>query len=294
MKLNFYSKTSILLLVIGLTSCGGGNDKESIDKEALDPTASLNTNFDGKIFSIPSPVQTAMLIKDLKLPFDGNMLNAVENSKNYSTEFSQAINLGIYGTDLGYCALYEQKNNALKYLSVVEKITGELGLEGAFDKNFMSRFEKNSENQDSMVVIVSDAFRKADYFLKNAKRKSTSSLILAGGWIESMHFACKMSAQSNNSKIKERIGEQQQTLNTMIEILKEYNKSKQNDALITSLSDLKTDFDKIVIEYTYVAPKTDVKNKTTILQNELKVSISKELLTSISEKINAIRESVIK
>jgi hypothetical protein len=66
----------------------------------------------------------------------------------------------------------------------------------------MSRFEKNSENQDSMVVIVSDAFRKADYFLKNAKRKSTSSLILAGGWIESMHFACKMSAQSNNSKIK--------------------------------------------------------------------------------------------
>jgi hypothetical protein len=294
MKLNFYSTTSILLLVIGLSSCGGENNKESIDKEALDPTASLNTNFDGKIFSIPSPVQTAMLIKDLKLPFDGNMLNAVENAKNYSTEFSQAINLGIYGTDLGYCALYEQKNNALKYLSVIEKITGQLGLEGAFDKNFMSRFEKNSENQDSMVVIVSDAFRKADYFLKNAKRKSTSSLILAGGWIESMHFACKMSAQSNNPKITERIGEQQQTLNTMIEILEEYNKSKQNDALIASLTDLKTDFDKIVIEYTYVAPKTDAKNKTTTLQNELKVSISKELLSSISEKINTIRESVIK
>jgi hypothetical protein len=294
MKLNFYSSTSILLLVIGLSSCGGEKNKESIDKEALDPTASLNTNFDGKIFSIPSPVQTAMLIKDLKLPFDGNMLNAVENAKNYSTEFSQSINLGIYGTDLGYCALYEQKNNALKYLSVIEKITGQLGLEGAFDKNFMSRFEKNSENQDSMVVIVSDAFRKADYFLKNAKRKSTSSLILAGGWIESMHFACKMSAQSNNRKITERIGEQQQTLNTMIEILEEYNKSKQNDALIASLTDLKKDFDKIVMEYTYVAPKTDAKNKTTTLQNELKVSISKELLSSISEKINVIRESVIK
>jgi hypothetical protein len=294
MKLNFYSITFTVLSIIGLNSCGGNDSKESLNKEALDPTASLNTNFDGKIFSIPSPVQTAMLIKELKLPFDGNILNAVENAKQYSTEFYQAVNLGIYGTDLGYCALYEQKNYALKYLSVVEKMTGELGLEGAFDKNFMSRFEKNSENQDSMVVIVSDAFRKADYFLKNAKRKSTSSLILAGGWIESMHFACKMSTQSDNPKIAERIGEQQQTLNTMIEILKEYNKSKQNDSLITSLTELKSEFDKIIVEYTYVAPKTDVKNKTTTLQNELKVNISKELLSSISKKINAIRESLIK
>jgi hypothetical protein len=109
-----------------------------------------------------------------------------------------------------------------------------------------------------------------------------------------MHFACKMSTQSDNPKIAERIGEQQQTLNTMIEILKEYNKSKQNDSLITSLTELKSEFDKIIVEYTYVAPKTDVKNKTTTLQNELKVNISKELLSSISKKINAIRESVIK
>jgi hypothetical protein len=294
MKLNVYSATLLVFFFSSLSSCGDGSEKESIDKEAIDPAASLNTNFDGKIFSIPSPVQTAMLIKELNLPFDQNILNPTENSKNYSTEFKQALNLGIYGTDLGYCSLYEQKNSALKYLSAVEKLTGQLGLEGAFDKSFMSRFEKNSDNQDSMVVITADAYRKADYFLKNAKRKSTSSLILAGGWIESMHFACKMSTASKSFKIKERIGEQQQTLTTMIEILEEYNKSKQNDELITSLKDLKTEFDKIKVNYTYVAPKTDAKNKVTTLQHDISVEISDDVMFAINAKVNNLRESVIK
>lgn len=39
-----------------------------------------------------------------------------------------------------------------------------------------------------MLVILSDAFRKGDSFLKQNKRKNVSALILAGGWIESMHF----------------------------------------------------------------------------------------------------------
>jgi hypothetical protein len=294
MKFNFYSIILVASASLVISSCGNSTEGENIDKESLDPSASLNTNFDGKIFSIPSPVQTAMLIKELNLAFDVNMLNSIENSKNYNTEVKQALNLGIYGTDLGYCALYEQKNAALKYLSAVEKLTGQLGLEGAFDKTFMTRFEKNSDNQDSMMVIVSDAFRKADYFLKNAKRKPTSSLILAGGWIESMHFACKMSAQSKNPKIVQRIGEQQQTLKTMIEILEEYNKSKQNDSLIVNLKELNSEFENIKVEYKYVEPKTDAKNKVTTLENELKVTISAEVLEKITAKINTIREYVIK
>ncbi len=294
MKIKIYSVTLYLLTFAIISSCSNSSEKDSIDKDVIDPASSLNTNFDGKIFSIPSPVQTAMFIKALNLPYDNNVLNPIENSSNYSTEFKQALNLGIYGTDLGYCSLYEQKNNSLKYLSIVEKLTRQLGLEGAFDKTFMSRFEKNSSNQDSMLVITADAYRKADYFLKNAKRKSTSSLILAGGWIESMHFACKMYGTTKNSKIKERIGEQQQTLTTMIEILDEFNKSKQNDELISSLNDLKIEFDKIIIDYKYVAPKTDAKNKVTTLQHEIKVEISENVMSAISTKVNNLRESVIK
>jgi hypothetical protein len=234
-----------------------------------------------------------MLIKGANVPFDQTLLNPIENASNYSTEYKQALNLGIYGTDLGYSSLYEQKSVSLKYLSVVEKLTGELGLEGAFDKKFMSRFEKNSDNQDSMMVIVADAFRKADNFLKNSNRKPTSSLILTGGWIESLYFACELNREKRNEKIVERIGEQQQTLNTIIEILTEYNKSGSNNDLISDLKDLKFYFDKVTIDYEYVEPKTDEKNKITTLQHKMTVKINTDILNQITVKVTEIRDNII-
>lgn len=295
MKITFLTTGFLCLSLIFVTSCGGtkDEDKETIDKEVLDPNTALNTNFDGKIFSIPSPVQTALLIKQANLPFNQELLNPISNSSKYSTEYKQALNLGIYGTDLGYSSLYEQKNITLKYLSVVEKLTSELGLEGAFDKTFMSRFESNSSNQDSMMVIVADAFRKADNFLKNSNRKPTSSLILTGGWIESLYFACELNKQKPNQKIIERIGEQQQTLNTIIEILKEYNKGGSNDELISDLDDLKFYFDKVSIDYEFVEPKTDAKTKTTTLQHNITVKINTDILNQITMKVKSIRDNII-
>ena len=291
--LSVLSILSLSLFII--TSCGGSktDEQDQIDKDILDPNKSLNTNFDGKIFSIPSPVQTAMLIKQANLPFSQELLNPIANSATYSTEYLQALNLGIYGTDLGYASLYQQKNVSLKYLSVVEKMTSELGLEGAFDKKFMSRFEGNSDNQDSMMVIVTDAFKKADNFLKNSNRKPTSSLILTGGWIESLYFACELNAKKSNAKIVERIGEQQQTLYTIIEILTEYNKAGSNDDLIADLKGLKVLFDQVVINYQFVAPKTDEKSKTTTLQHNITVKISPDVLKQITAKVKTIRENII-
>lgn len=295
MKTTFFRLFLLSFGIAVVASCGNGegDDKQQVDKEIIDPNQSLNTNFDGKIFSIPSPVQTALLIKQANLPFNQDLLNPIENASNYSTEYKQALNLGIYGTDLGYSSLYEQKSVSLKYLSVVEKLTGQLGLEKAFDKKFMSRFEKNSDNQDSVMMIVSDAFRKADNFLKSSNRKSTSALILTGGWIESLYFACELNKTKENKKIIERIGEQQQTLHTIIEILKEYNKSNTNNDLIKDLEDLRFFFDKVIIDYQFVEPKTDSKNKTTTLQHNISVKIDTDVLNQITLKVRTIRDNIL-
>lgn len=295
MNFSFLTITLLGFTVIVNSSCNNSKpeEKDTIDKEIADPNQSLNTNFDGKIFSIPSPVQTALLIKQANLPFNQGLLNPIANSSKYSTEYKQALNLGIYGTDLGYASLYEQKSISLKYLSVVEKITSELGLEGAFDKKFMSRFESNTNNQDSMMVIVADAFKKADNFLKNSKRKPTSSLILTGGWIESLYFASELNSQKRNQKVIDRIGEQQQTLNTIIDILTEYNKGQSNNDLIAELKGLKGVFDNVKIDYKFIEPKTDEKSKTTTLQHKITVKISDEVLKQIALKVKSIRENII-
>jgi hypothetical protein len=292
-------KTTQTILALGIllglsVGCGSSDDsaKKDIDKDIIDPNSSLNTNFDGKIFSIPSPMQTAMLLEEVKAPFDADLLNPLENIDTYTSEMQKALNLGVYGTDLGYISIYKQNSLSLQYLSNVEKLTSSLGLEGAFDKSFMSRFEKNSTDKDSMMIIVSDAFKKADNYLKSNERKSTSALILVGGWIESLYLACEINKTVNNPKILERIGEQKETLNSIIDILTAYNKGGKFDDLIGDMNDLKGYFDDINITYDFVRPKTIAAKKLTILQHKTKVEVESNTLNFIYQKIGSIRESI--
>jgi hypothetical protein len=274
-----------------ITACGTGEEKKpEVAKEVLDPNSSLNTNFDGKIFSIPSPMQTALLLKEVNAPFNEAYLNSLENVGNYSTEMKKALNLGIYGTDLGYLSIYKQNSLSLKYLATIEKLTSDLKLEGAFDKDFMSRFEKNSTKPDSIMTIVSDAFKKADNFLKSNDRKPTSALILVGGWIESLYLACEINRENSNTKITERIGQQRETLATIIEILEKYNKKGSNDELISDMKDLEGYFNQIDIEYDFIQPKTDATRKVTTLQHKTIVMMDSNVLNFINEKIGSIRE----
>lgn len=295
MKAHNYLLRLLILLLIFMSSCNSKSTdyEESIDKEVSDPKSSLNTVFDGKIFSIPSPVETSILIKNTKSPYTEALLNSPDNVSNYSDEVKKALNLGVYGTDMGYTIIYNQHSSSLKYLKCIEKITNDLDLKGAFDNTFMERFENNSKNQDSTVKLVSDAFQKADNFLKNNDRKNTSILILTGGWIESLYLACELTKISNNRELINRIGEQQQTLTTIIEILDLYNKNGVNDEILKSLEDLKLSFNLVKIEYDYVPPSVDEKKKTTTLNHGMEVILDSNVLNMITMRINKIRANIV-
>ena len=295
-------KTRISYLFITLLSLGGLSsctedipvEQNIIEEDVLNPNNAINTVFDCKIFSIPSPLQTAYLIKELNLSFDKTLGNDYKNVTNYITEHQQALALGIYSTDLGYSALYDQKNITLNYLSSLQSLTNELGLDVAFSDDFLEEFEKNTDNEKKMIQLMSDAFKTADNFLKSANRKSTSALILTGGWIESMYIACELNAKNPNESIRKRIGEQKQTIGTIIDILTEYNPNNDNDALIHSMKSLAEIFSRVSITHEFVAPETDEENKLSILRNKNEVSIEDDVLSEIIEKIESIRLSIIK
>lgn len=277
------------------SSCGEeAKPEEKVEDEVFDEDSPFHAVFDDKIFSIPSPIQTGYLIKKLNLTFDQSLLSDRNSVDNYVTEHKQALMLGVYGTDLGYVSLYGQKNISLNYLNTIEKVTQSLGLDVAFDSKFVTEFEKNTGNEDEMIQLMSQAFKKADNFLKNANRKAVSAKILTGGWIESMYIACQLNAKKSSEEIKRRIGEQKQSLLSIIELLGEYNQDGSNDELITELNDLKEMFDKIVLEYEYAAPDTDESKRLTTFNNTYKVEFGQPLMEEITEKISSIRNSIIK
>lgn len=290
-----FFRTSLFMLAVSslfLGSCTG-DKKEEEPKEKVDSTQANFLKLDNAIFSIPSPIQTSLLIKKSGAKYDKTLLNATNKVANYSTNFSKALNLGIYGADVGYVAIYDQNQDALAYLSAVRKLADDIGVSSAFDATLMKRFEANLGKRDSLIMLVSDGFRTGDDFLQNNERKDVAGLVIAGGWLEGLYFTLAVAKQTKNQEIINRIGEQKSTLENLIKLLTPYYEQPEYTEFLDALIDLAYDFDAVESKYTYVAPTTDVANKTTMINSTSEVIITTEQLETISKKVSTIRTSII-
>jgi len=278
-----------------LYACGEkAESTKKVEEETFDERNSFRAVFDDQIFSIPSPIQTGYLIKKLNLDFDESLLSDRGTVSSYASEHKQALNLGVYGTDLGYASMYGQKNTSLNYLKTIETLSDALGLDAAFSAEFIAEFENSSGDEDKMVKLMSQAFKNADNFLKNANRKAVSAKILAGGWLESMHYACSLNERSGSDEIKRRIAQQKQSLASIIELLEQYNEDNTNDELLVQLADLKSSFDKIVLEYVYEAPSTEASKRKMKLNHTYNVEFDADIASEIATKVADIRNGIIK
>ncbi len=297
MKKIFAAK--ILLLFMGIFSlffagCGGNADKEEEKNNAkLDSARATLFQVGDELFSIPSPVQTAVLIKKIGANYDKEMLNDAKKAATYSTRVQRALNLGVYGADLAYITMYDQTQEAISHLNASRKIADELGVSSAFDEALLQRFQANLGKKDSLLVLVAEAYRSSDSYLKNNERDDVGSLILAGGWIEALYFATKVAQSTNNPDVNRRIGEQKNTLENLIKLLQKYNNNEEFADIVTELINLYSLFDEVEYVYAFEKPTTDANKKLTMVNSKSDVKISKEQLEAINGKIAEIRNIII-
>lgn len=303
--MKFVHKFFLLALpLFALISCGGdgleipaedpnGEELVIVSDATLDSAQSMLTNINGKIFSIPSPIQMVSLIKSQDDVFNASVLTDASKVENFTTTFKRAINMGVYGADLGYATIYEKNLQAVVYLNSIDKLSTDLSISGAFDAELVQRFIDNGNNQDSMLVIMSEGYRKGDQFLKDNEQHDVASLILTGGWIESMYFATTSFEKTKDQEIANRIGEQKTALKTIIDLLTDFNAEGTYTELIADLKDVQVDFDQIKFNYTFVQPVTIPEKGLTTIKSTSSVEIDKAVLNNIVKKIKAIRNKLI-
>jgi len=303
--MNFLFKLILPFFLLPLVvSCGGdenavdpeggpGTEIDVISDQVIDSAGSMNTAINGKMFSIPSPIQMATLIKSKVGVFNENLLTNPESVSAFTTTFKRAINMGVYGADLGYATIYENNTKAVSYLASIETLSDELGIAGAFNQTLLERFIENGNNPDSMLVIMSEGYREGDKFLKDNEKHDVATLILTGGWIESLYFAAVSYETSKDQELANRIGEQKTGLKTIIELLTDFNTDEFYTTLISDLQTLAGDFEKIKFNYQFIEPTHDAKNFQTNIKSKSSVIIEPAVLNSIIAKIKTIRNSLI-
>jgi hypothetical protein len=300
MRSIFSFLTSIALLVgVTLSSCGGedagGQGAANEQKSASNggPQGASILKVGDKLFNLPSPLETAMLIEEVGGHFNEGMLNANVDATKYSVKFLQAMNLGVYGADLGYCLIYNQSQKAFTLLATCKKLGTELGISPALYTGLMKRFEGNMENKDSLLIFVSELNRLSDEYLKENESEDISAMILYGGWVESLYFVTELSKSLKNDKLRARVGEQKNTLENLIGLITQQNGDGRFDSMLEDLEDLKSSFAKVNSSYTWVEPETRPEEKLTIIKSKSSVQLDDALLQEISQKISALRNNII-
>ncbi len=305
MILNLLNKFGLFILVTVVMftySCDGSGDditEEEIEQNLeveIDSTASTIVQYNNTLFSIPSPYEIGFLVKKINADLNVEMLNPTNKIDKYSNNFKKGINLGIYGADLGYLNVYEQIKDAASYFGAVKILSQELNISNAFDKATIEAVERNmnSGNKDSLMFIISNSYRKADQYLEDNNRENIGELILTGGWLESLYILTEIESVHHDEELVRRIAEQKHPLDNIIKILSPYyNKSDDYKNLIESFVDLAYDFDGIDLTYTYEEPEVFADKKLTIIKSKSDATISDEQLKTISEKVKAIRKSLI-
>lgn len=279
-----------------ISSCKQGTSDNSsnmaIDSADLEQDIFEDIGTAKQIFySLPSPLESAMLIKSSGATFDEKLLNPVNSTSKYTTNKSLALNLGIYTTDLSYASLFDQAQITITYMDASKKMADGLGILDAIDKTTIDRLEENINNRDVILDIISETFMSSTSFLKENDRQALSSIVMVGGWIEGLYIASQLvgSKFSAESKIVDRIVDQKLSLDMVMKLL-ESNKNNQDVAgVLAEMQDLKVTYDKIIIKSSKIEPVLDENTKVTTLKSESSSNISEEVFDELRNKIKNIR-----
>ena len=294
----------ILSLLLFASSCVSGNSQKGKENEIsseaakkIDAKAMDEFNKSKLIFySLPSPLETAMLIKRAGAVYDEDLLNPLDNLNKYTTNLKMALNLGIYSADLSYTSLFDQTQSSVKYMANAKKLADGLGILNAIDENTIKKLENNMNNRDVVLDIISETFMNSNAYLSEENRPVMAVSVLIGGWIEGLYIATKLTNGSlvNNKKLIERIVYQKLSLYTVMNLLDEYKGNEDADYLQGKMKELKVIFDQVKIRNTSkVEASTDAKNKVTTIKADSEVDISQEVFNKLLKKVDEIRTEFI-
>jgi hypothetical protein len=292
---------AFILVISLITGCKSGTkpQKEG-DEEVKIPEnlTDIRQEIDQakKIFNaLPSPLESAQLIKSAGAKFDEKLLNPVSRQNNYVTSKAMALNLGVYTCDLSFASLYEQTSLLIDYMEAAKKMADGLGILKAIEQDHINKLEENINNKEVIMEVVSQTFMNSNSYLEDNGQPSTAATVLVGGWIEGLYISTQLVdiKDFNTNKLVGRIIDQKLSIDILIDLLNSSKGVPSVDELIVQVGKLKAVFDKIKISTSAVRPEYDQASNTTVLKSEVTSNMTPEVFLELSKTVAEIRNSFV-
>jgi hypothetical protein len=250
-----------------------------------------------KIFNaLPSPLESATLIKSAGARFDEKQMNPVTNVSSYMSTKSMALNLGIYTCDLSFASLYEQTQLIIDYMNAAKKMADGLGILKAIEQSTIDRLEENINNSEVILEIVSETFMNSNSYLEENGQPAVAAMVLVGGWFEGLFISTQLVDMNdfNGNKLVSRIIDQKLSIDILLNLLQESKGNPAVDDLIVQVNKLKTVFDKISITSSPVKTEFDKESNSTMIKSKVRTDMTPEVFKELAATVAEIRSTFVK
>ena len=287
----------VLLLTVMSSLCGCGNLGNSNTSETDSVSSKLLANSTNAFFSMPSPLETALLLKDLGVKVDLKDLHPLSKAKDYVESKEKALNLGIYAVDFCFASIHDQTQLTLNYADVVNNMLQQLGVVTDLNKQQIDSLQSNISNKVYVKGFISEHILKHIADLSD-DRKVLGCYTALGGFVEGLYLLlCNASKQPVlNDKFKQAIVDQKLVMDNISAFVAQLDKSEMA-FVAEDLGQLKSKFDNIKKTDQSAVQVYDSVEKVSVIKSKDKVEaveISKPVLDDLLKTVKVIRTSFTK
>lgn len=281
---------------LALASCGGEKpegDNNASDTLVKDSLPVANNTGETEI-TLEGPGELLKLFKKSASKNAGAMtfLEKPGEADAFTSPSKQALNFGIYACDLSFCTVLGNSSGVAKYFVDVKKLGDKIGVSTVVKPEIKTRLEANAGNADSLILIVDDLYYSAKESLEQAGKGPELSLVVAGGYLESLYILTNIVKYEKGSPAVLRLMDERFELENIIAYMKKYESDANVAPELKKLEALKIVFDEIHAtgdEHASVVKK----DGHTVLEDHAQVEISAEQYKHVQDKIKEIRNSFV-
>jgi len=290
MKKTFYI-VFLLLLVFSGESC-----KKKVKSQIVQPvfstylpSAPADTNQIREIYyGLMTPVEVCNIFEKLHLSYDDGIVNPAENADLYMSSYKAAMNLGVYGVDIGYMKLFGMNRKMISYFSTLRTLSDRMNIPEDYLIDAIRKMDRSMSSADTLTNLMTVAYEKIDNHLRANGNESTLGLMMMGGWIESMYIATQVAYNPDHPdpQVVEKIAEQKYSLLTLLVYMKNY----YDDPMVVFYTKKLKYLDRYFNSFKIYYRKGDV---TVDAQKQVVKSTGSEMTVTV-ETINEIRDYIAK
>lgn len=289
---------SSAMLTFAVISCGGNETNEieaQIPKPDTETVAISKEEIQELIASFPTPVETALIIKGSNHELKAEELLPNAAKDKFVSSYQQALALGGYAADMGFLNMYERVDIIPDYLKMVRSMAKELHLITFFDFDNLIELSKQSENIDELILSTTESFNQMEDYLREQGRDEISLMIVFGTWLEGAYLYANIAKDSDSEDMRNRIIEQKEFVMQLSNLFGK-SQDKYFQQLTNEINVLKSNYEKVGIEYVYNEPTMEeVDGQLIITDNtETIITASKEDVDSIIAETINLRNKLLK